>query len=45
MSKSKFHEFVDDFDEFKDFALFTMNKGRRANKQYNSVLSDLFERE
>lgn len=45
ISKAKLHEFVEDFSEFKDFAMFTMNTCRANNVAYNSIIDDLIEKE
>ena len=45
ISKAKLHEFVEDFNEFKDFAIFTMNTCRRNNVVYNGIIEDLIEKE
>ena len=43
VSKAKLHEFVEDYKEFKDFAMFTMNTCRRNNAAYNGIIDDLIE--
>lgn len=45
VSKAKLHEFIEDFNEFKDFSMFTMNTCRRNNVAYNSIIDDLIEQE
>ena len=45
VSKAKLHEFIEDFNEFKDFAMFTMNTCRRNNVAYNGIIGDLIEKE
>ena len=45
VSKAKLHEFIEDFNEFKDFIMFTMNTCRRNNVAYNSIIDDLIEQE
>ena len=45
VSKAKLHEFIEDFNEFKDFAMFTMNTCRRNNVAYNGIIDDLIEKE
>ena len=45
ISKAKLHEFVEDFNEFKDFSMITMNTCRRNNVAYNSIIDDLIEQE
>ena len=44
-SKAKLQEFVEDFNEFKDFAIFTMNISRRNNVLSNSMLDVIMEKE
>lgn len=43
VSKAKLHEFIEDFNEFKDFAMFTMNTCRANNVACNGVIDDLIE--
>ena len=45
VSKAKLHEFIEDFNEFKDFAMFTMNTCRANNLLFNTILDDLIEQE
>lgn len=45
VSKAKLHEFIEDFNKFKDFSMFTMNTCRRNNVAYNSIIDDLIEQE
>lgn len=45
VSKAKLHEFIEDFNEFKDFAMFTMNTCRRNNVAYNGIIDDLIQKE
>ena len=45
VSKAKLHEFIEDFNEFKDFSMFTMNTCRRNNVAYNGIIDDLIEQE
>lgn len=45
VSKAKLHEFIEDFNEFKDFAMFTMNTCRRNNVAYNGIIDNLIEKE
>ena len=45
VSKAKLHELIEDFNEFKDFSMFTMNTCRRNNVAYNSIIDDLIEQE
>lgn len=45
ISKAKLHEFIEDFKEFKDFAIFTMNTCRANNVAYNEILDELIEME
>lgn len=45
ISKAKLHEFAEDFNEFKDFAMFSMNTCRRNNVAYNTAIDELIEQE
>ena len=45
ISKAKLHEFIEDFNEFKDFAMFTMNSCRRNNVAYNGIIDELIQKE
>ena len=45
VSKAKLHEFIEDFKQFKDFAMFTMNTCRRNNVAYNGIIDELIEME
>ena len=45
ISKAKLHDFVEDFKEFKDFALFSMNSCRQNNAMYNLAFDDIIEKE
>lgn len=45
ISKAKLHEFIEDWNEFKDFAMFTMNTCRRNNVAYNGIIDELIEKE
>ena len=45
VSKAKLHEFIEDYEEFKDFAMFTMNVCRRNNVVFNGILDELIEME
>ena len=45
VSKAKLHEFIEDWDDFKNFAIFTMNACRRNNVQYNCFIDELIEKE
>ena len=44
-SKEKLHELIEDFEEFKNFAVFTMNTCRRNNVISNSAIDELIEKE
>lgn len=44
-SKEQLHKFIDDFDDFKNFAIFTMNTCRRHNVAYNSAIDEIIEEE
>lgn len=39
-SKGKLHEFIDDFEEFKFFAINTINHTRMMNAGYNMTIDD-----
>ena len=43
ISKAKLHDFIEDWKEFKDFAMFTMNTCRASNVAYNCIIDDLIE--
>lgn len=45
VSKAKLHEFIEDFKEFKDFAIFTMNSCRANNVAYNGIIDELIAKE
>lgn len=45
VSKAKLHEFIEDFEEFKDFSMFTMNKCREKNTACNIILAELIDKE
>ena len=45
LSKAKLHEFIEDWSEFKDFAMFTMNTCRAHNVACNCILDDMIETE
>jgi len=45
VSKAKLHEFIENYKDFKDFAMFTMNVCRAKNVEYNAVLKELIEKE
>ena len=42
-SKMKLHDFVDDFDDFKFFALNTIKHARMMNKGYNEAIDEFIE--
>ena len=44
-SKKQLRKFVDDFDDFRNFAIFAMNSCRRMNVEYNSEIDDIIEKE
>ena len=39
------HGFVEDYEEFKKFAIFMMNTCRRNNVEYNSIIHETIEKE
>ena len=45
ISKAKLHEFIEDYGEFKDFAMFTMNTCRRNNVAFNGIIDEIIEKE
>lgn len=45
VSKAKLHEFIEDFNEFKDFSMYTMNMCRQKNMACNEFIDDLIKKE
>ena len=45
VSKAKLHDFVEDYVEFKDFAMFTMNTCRAHNVSCNGIIDEMIEKE
>ena len=45
VSKAKLHEFIEDFNEFKDFSMYTMNMCRQKNMACNELIDDLIKKE
>ena len=45
VSKAKLHEFIEDFNEFKDFSMYTMNMCRQKNMDCNEFIDDLIKKE
>lgn len=45
VGKEKLHDFIEDYNEFKDFAMFTMNTCRANNVAYNDAITDLIKAE
>lgn len=45
VSKAKLHEFIEDFKEFKDFSMYTMNMCRQKNMACNEFIDDLIKKE
>ena len=43
LSKAKLHEFIEDFKEFKDFSIFTMNICRQKNCACNEIIDDIIK--
>ena len=43
VSKGKLHEFVENYTNFKDFAMLTINTCRLNNVKYNDMLDEVFE--
>ena len=42
-AKGKLHEFIDDFNEFKDFAISTINHTRVMNAGYNMTIDEFIQ--
>lgn len=45
VSKAKLHEFIEDFNELKDFSMYTMNMCRQKNMACNEFIDDLIKKE
>ena len=45
VSKAKLHEFIEDFNEFKDFSMYTMYMCRQKNMACNEFIDDLIKKE
>ena len=45
VSKQKLKDFINDFEDFKDFAMFTMNICRCKNEMYNNEIDELITKE
>ena len=45
VTKSKLRDFIDDFEDFKNFAMFTMNHCRLNNELYNYEITQKIEKE
>lgn len=44
-SKEQLHKFIEDFEDFKNFAIFSMNTCRRNNVAYNCAIDEYLEKE